>query len=132
MFNSSGKVVLIVDDSPSIRREVRAILEKEGFSVREAGTEFGMYSSLEEYGVIADIIIMDVVLNDTNGFELVNKTRTTRKYRDIPIVMLTQHSDRENVLKAKIIGVQGYIVKPVNPGLLVERVKQVLEESAES
>lgn len=127
MFNLIGKVVLVVDDSPSIRREVRAILEKEGFTVREAGTEFGMFSSIDEYGALADIILMDLSLNDTSGFELVNKIRVMDRFRKIPIIMLTQHSDRDNVMKAKIIGVQGYIVKPINSLLLIERIRQVLD-----
>ena len=130
MFNSSGKVVLVVDDSPSIRKEVKAILEKEGFTVREAGTEFGMFSNIDEYGVLADIIIMDLSLNDTNGFELVNKIRVLDRFRDIPIIMLTQHSDKENVLKAKIIGVQGYIVKPINPLILLHKINKVLADSS--
>ncbi len=128
MFSLYGKTVLIVDDSPSIRREVRVILQKEGLTVREAGTEFGMFNCIDEYGVLADIILMDLSLNEANGFELVNKIRTVTRFRDIPIVMLTQHSDRDNVTKAKLIGVKGYIVKPVNPNLLIERLRKILEE----
>lgn len=129
MFNGSGKVVLVVDDSPSIRREVKVILQKEGFIVREAGTEFGMFNTIDEYGEVVDMILMDLTLNETNGFELVKKIRTVDRLRDIPIIMLTQHSDRQNVLTAKNMGIQGYIVKPINSHLLIERVKKVLEEN---
>lgn len=125
-----GKVVLIVDDSSSIRRAVRAILEKEGFTVREAGSEFGLFGTLIEYGIMADIILMDLTINETNGFELVKKVRNTDRFRHIPIIMLTQHSDRTNVTIAKNLDVAGYIVKPVNAQLLVERIEQVLNEQA--
>jgi PleD family two-component response regulator len=125
-----GKVVLIVDDSSSIRKAVRAILEKEGFTVREAGSEFGLFGTLVEYGVTADIILMDLTINETNGFELVKKVRNTERFKHIPIIMLTQHSDRTNVTMAKNLDVQGYIVKPVNAQMLVERIEQVLNEPA--
>lgn len=125
-----GKVVLIVDDSSSIRKAVKAILEKEGFRVREAGSEFGLFGTLVEYGVAADIILMDLTINETNGFELVKKVRNTERFKHIPIIMLTQHSDRTNVTIAKNLDVQGYIVKPVNAQLLVERIEKVLDECA--
>ncbi|HEX2946062.1 MAG TPA: response regulator [Clostridia bacterium] len=129
MFNVYGKVVLIVDDSPSIRREVRAILQKEGITVREAGTEFGLFNTIDEYGEVVDMILMDLTLNETTGFDLVAKIRTVERLKSIPIIMLTQHSDRKNVLKAKDLGINGYMVKPINSQLLVERVRKTLEES---
>jgi DNA-binding response OmpR family regulator len=125
-----GKVALIVDDSPSIRRAVRAMLEKEGFAVREAGSEFGFFGSLLEYGVMADIILMDLSINEENGLELVKKVRNTEKFRHMPIIMLTQSSDRESVLRARDLDVQGYIVKPVNAQQLVERIEKALDGSA--
>ena len=129
MFNAYGKVVLVVDDSPSIRREVRVILQKEGITVREAGTEFGMFNTIDEYGEVVDMILMDLTLSDTTGFELVAKIRAVDRLKNIPIIMLTQHSDRKNVLTAKDMGIQGYIVKPINSQILVERVKKALEDS---
>ncbi|NLK86543.1 MAG: response regulator [Clostridiaceae bacterium] len=126
-----GKVVLVVDDSSSIRRAVRAILEKEGFTVREAGSEFGLFGCMVEYGIMADIILMDLTINETNGLELVKKVRNTEKFRHIPIIMLTQHSDRANVLKAKNLDVQDYIVKPINARLLVERMEKALNDSVD-
>ncbi len=47
------------------------------------------------------------------------------KYKNIPVVILTAHADRDNVYMAKMLGVQGYIVKPVNAELLKERIRNV-------
>lgn len=126
MSDLSGKVVLVVDDSASIRREVKVILQKEGLSVREAGTEFGAFNSMVEYGVPVDLILMDLSLNDVNGFDLVDKIRTVDRFKEIPIIMLTQHSDRVNVVKAKNMGIQGYMIKPINHHILIEKIGQVL------
>lgn len=119
------KVVLVVDDSTSIRREVKVILEKDGFVVREAGSEYGLFSTIEEYSVKADVILMDISINETNGFDLVTKLQNTEKYRNIPVVMLTENSSRENVVMAKMLGVDGYIVKPINAELLREKIHNI-------
>ena len=124
-MENSKKIVLVVDDSPSIRREVKVILEKDGYTVREAGSEFGMLSSIEEYGIKADMVLMDLTLNDENGFDLVNRLRTAEKYRSIPVIILTEHSDRDNVFMAKMVGVQGYIVKPIKADILRERIRSI-------
>lgn len=129
MRNPTRKTVVIVDDSASIRREVKAILEKESFIVREAGSGFGLFSIIDEYGVLADIILMDLTLNEEYGFDLVSKLRSLDRFKNIPVIMLTQHSDRDSVSMAKLLGVQGYIIKPINSHLLIERIKKVLEES---
>ncbi len=130
MENSINKTIVIVDDSPSIRKEVKAVLENNSFVVREAGSGFGLFSIIDEYGVLADMILMDLTLNEEDGFDLVTKLRSVERFRNIPVIMLTQHSDRESVATARLLGVQGYIVKPVNPRLLIERVIKVFEESA--
>ncbi len=130
MINKYSKTILIVDDSASIRREARVILEKDGYSVREAGTEFGLFNSVDQYGKLVDLIVMDLSLNDAYGLDMVAKLRNTERFRSIPVVMLTQHSDRESVEMARMVGVQGYLVKPINPALLLERVEKVLEEAA--
>jgi len=131
MENAAGKTIVIVDDSTSIRREVKAILEKELFIVREAGSGFGLFSIVDEYGALADLILMDLSLNEEDGFELVSKLRNLDRFKNIPVIMLTTHADKDNVLMAKMLGVQGYIIKPIDPRLLVERVNKVLEASRE-
>ena len=124
-MSNTKKVVVVVDDSPSIRREVKVILEKDGYIVREAGSEFGMLSVIEEYGVKADMVLMDLTLNEENGFDLVNRLRSAEKYRNIPVIILTEHSDRDSVVMAKMVGVHGYIVKPIKADLLRERINSV-------
>ncbi|MCX7773249.1 MAG: response regulator [Clostridia bacterium] len=124
-----GPVILIVDDSPSIRYEVKAILEKEGYIVRVAGNEIGMFNAIDEYGRLADLIIMDLTLQETHGFELISKLSSFEAYKRIPVAVLTEHADRNNVSTAKTMGVKGYIAKPINPDLLKERIKNILVAS---
>ena len=120
-----GKIILIVDDSVAIRKQARALLEREGCVVREAGSEVGMLNALEEYGQKAQLVLMDLNLNTANGFDLIGKMRTIETYRDIPVMILTEHADRENVAIARLAGVKGYLVKPIEPALLIGRLRQV-------
>lgn len=124
-----GSVVLVVDDSASIRKFVKVILEKNGYTVREAGSEVGLFSTIDEYGHLADLILMDINIKNEHGLNLVNKLKESATYRNIPIIMLTLHSDKKNVIGAKVSGVQGYLVKPINPQLLLKRVSTILEET---
>jgi len=125
LVNLRGKIILIVDDSVAIRKQVRVLLEREGCVVREAGSEVGMLNALEEYGQKAQLVLMDLNLNTANGFDLIGKMRTVEAYREIPVMILTEHADRENVTIARLAGVKGYLVKPIEPVLLLDRMRQV-------
>lgn len=120
------KTVLIVDDSPSIRRQVALILRKYGVDVREAGSEFGMLNVIEQYGKRADLIIMDLTLKTEHGFDLIETLKEYPKYKDIPILVLTEHADVDNVLFAKKLGVNDYMKKPINVNELIERIQVLL------
>ena len=127
--NSSirNRIILIVDDSVAIRKQVRAILEKEGCQVREAGSEIGMLNAMEEYGQKVQLVLMDLNLNQSNGFDLIGKLREIPQYREVPVVILTEFADREKVVIARMAGVKSYLVKPIDPGLLVERLRQIFD-----
>jgi len=118
------KIILIADDSSAIRKQVRAILEKEGCVVREAGSEIGMLNAMEEYGQCVQLVLMDLDLNAASGFDLIGRLRAIEQYSKIPVIILSQHSDREKVSTARLAGVKGYLVKPIDPLLLTERLRQ--------
>lgn len=120
------KVVLIVDDSPSIIKEVTLILQKSNIAVRQAGSEFGMMNVIEEYGKCVDLIIMDLTLKSEHGFDLIAGLKESEKYRSIPILVLTEHADADHVLEAKKLGVNGYIRKPIDVKELLLQVQMNL------
>ncbi|MDQ2084921.1 response regulator [Herbivorax sp. ANBcel31] len=127
-----GKVAVVVDDSASIRREVKAILEKQGMTVRIAGSEFGMFNSIEEYGKKADLIIMDLNLNNEHGFDLISKLKNTSRYNDINVLVLTQYADLDNVKQAKNLGVEAYLRKPIDAKELSTKIKSIFEKQVQS
>lgn len=121
-----GKKILIVEDSNTIRYEIRLILEKLGITVTEAANELGLFNAIEEYGKCVDLIIMDLTLKYENGFDLIEKLRQNPKYGQIPVLILTEHANKDNVLKAKELNVSGYLRKPIHKDELVDRVKSLL------
>lgn len=124
----SGKKVMIVEDSNTVRMEVKLLLGKMGIDVVEAANEFGMLNTMEQYGKCVDLIIMDLTLKNENGFDLIKRVKDSEKYCDIPVLVLTEHANRQNVLTAKELGVAGYLRKPIQKDELVGRVSTYLGE----
>ena len=121
-----GKKVLIVEDSPTIRQQVKMILEKVGITVVQAANELGMFNVIEEYGKCVDLIIMDVTLKYENGFDLIRKIKYSDKYKNIPVLVLSEHAGKEHILEAKELGVSGYLKKPLIKDELLNRLDTVL------
>jgi CheY-like chemotaxis protein len=124
----SGKKVMIVEDSQTVRLEVRLLLGKLGVNVVEAANEIGMMNTMDEYGKCVDLIIMDLTLKNENGFDLIKKVKSSDKYKEIPILVLTEHADKQNVLTAKELGVSGYLRKPIQKDELIDRVSTFVKQ----
>ena len=105
--------IMIVEDSPTVRYEVRLLLKQIGVTPIEVGGEIGCFMQIEQYGKPVDLILMDLTLKNEDGFEIIRKIKSMEKYGRIPIIVLTEHADAKNVMKAKELGVDGYIRKPI-------------------
>lgn len=116
--------VLVVDDTASIRLLIRTNLELEGFVVAEAidGRE-----CLERVDEIApDVITIDVVMPELNGFETVEALRARHTTRSVPIVMVTTQAQAADQRRGREVGADAYVVKPFDPDQLVETIRSVL------
>jgi CheY-like chemotaxis protein len=116
----SGKKILVIDDSPTIKLQIKILLESEGAIYAEAGSQYGMLTKIAEYGVIADLIIMDLVLNYEDGISLIETLKMYPKYENIPIILITEKVNRETILMAKKLGVKSCIKKPITKTALIE------------
>lgn len=124
-FMLKNKKILIVDDSISFRQIIKTMLNDTGAVICEAGSEFGMYNLIDEYGTLVDIIIMDLSLKYENGLNLIKKLREIHRYKDIPVIIITQHTSKHYVFEAKKLGVKHYIKKPINKTILIDRITEV-------
>ncbi|MCG8427663.1 MAG: response regulator [Chromatiales bacterium] len=125
--DSTGEkgTVLIVDDSPTEIHILRGVLEKAGYSVLTAEDgETGIQTAVEN---IPDLILMDVVMPGLNGFQATRQLSKKSETSHIPIIMVTtkdQETDRAWGLRQ---GAKEYVVKPVKPAELLEKVNSVLQ-----
>lgn len=119
-----SKKILIVDDSISIRKSVRFILEQKGFTVHEAG------DGLEGLDVLkaepCDLVITDINMPQMGGIEFTGKVRQLPACRFIPILVLTTESQGSIMEEGKKAGATGWIVKPFSNEKLIETVNKVL------
>lgn len=122
----TGKRIMIIEDSKTIKLQVKMIVESVGGALIEAGNEWAMFKKIEEYGKLVDLIIMDLVLRFENGFDLIEKLKKDEKYKNIPILILTEQADMESVLKAKELGINYYIRKPIKKSKLLEKISVAL------
>lgn len=114
--------VLIVDDDPHIRELVRVFLEREGLDVYEASDGLEALTRLES--VKADMVILDVMMPNMDGWEL---CRRLRESGDCPLLMLTAKGETSQKIKGFQLGADDYLVKPFEPLELVARVKALLK-----
>ena len=117
--------ILVVDDEPMVREVVVAYLEREGFQVDEAATGTAALEQLSES--TPDLIVLDVMLPELDGFSVLTKLR---KERDIPVILLTARTEEPDRVLGLELGADDYVVKPFSPRELVARVRSVLRRSA--
>lgn len=122
-----NRVVLVVDDEERMARFIRLNLEHDGFQVIEAFNGQKALNAIREK--IPDIILLDVMLPDMDGFEIL---KLIREINTIPVIMLTAKGEEDDRVRGLELGADDYVTKPFSPRELVSRVKAVLRRSESS
>lgn len=119
-------MILIVEDTESLRKLSRKILEKEGFSVDEA--ENGEIALQKVSGETKySLILLDIMMPKMDGMEFIKNLRT---FSEIPVVFITALSDERSQVLAYENGADGYLTKPFSKALLLSMVKRFEQKSA--
>jgi two-component system OmpR family response regulator len=121
---SEGKV-LVVDDESSITELVSMALRYEGFTVETAGDGAGAQRLLATFS--PDLVVLDVMLPDTDGFSLARGI--SRDAEPVPILFLTARDSTEDKIRGLTVGGDDYLTKPFAVGELVARVRAVLRRA---
>lgn len=119
-----SKKILVVDDSETVRQQVRLALAQAGFDVDEAVDGQDGVDKLSAGGDYA-AIICDVNMPRMNGLELVEKVKGDGRFANLPIVMLTTEGQPAMIQRAKAAGAKGWIVKPFKANMLVAAVTKL-------
>jgi twitching motility two-component system response regulator PilG len=114
--------ILIVDDSPTIRKLVAMTLVKCGYEVVAASD--GMEALARINDGAPDLILLDITMPRMDGYELCKTIKGNDTIDHIPIVMLTGKDGFMDKVRGRVVGSEGYLTKPFNPDDLVRMVKQ--------
>ena len=126
-INGRMPVALIVDDDAMMRLLIRQSLERAGFACHEA--PHGA-AALERFGVVQpDIVLLDVMMPEMDGYELCARLRAHPSGTLVPVLMLTGLDDLESINRAYDVGATDFISKPINWGVLGHRVRYILRSS---
>ncbi len=116
--------VLIIDDDTRLSAMVSDYLKNSGYETRTAPTGAEGISALQNKA--PDAVILDIMLPDTDGFEVCRKIRQTS---DVPVIMLTAKGEETDRIVGLELGADDYLPKPFNPRELLARIKAILRRS---
>jgi CheY-like chemotaxis protein len=117
--------VVVVEDDPQLASFTSTLLSLSGFAVRQAGNREEVVQQIRR-PPRPDLILLDVVLPDADGFDILMRVRQHPVLAQVPVIMLTGKATREAVLKGIAAGADGYITKPFEPHSLLRAVRIVL------
>jgi two-component system cell cycle response regulator len=124
LHHSAADTVLLVEDNAKVVKQLSLILGQKGYrivvatSVEEATTLLN--------GFVPDLILLDYLLPVRNGGELITALKNNERFADIPVIVITSLDDLQNKVETIDMGVDDYIVKPVDNAELIARIRATL------
>lgn len=123
-----GSPILIVDDNPTNQDILRRRLEKHGFDCMLADNGNQALAIIEEHKV--DLVLLDLLMPDMNGIEVLHAIRSIPSRRELPIIIVSGLNDARGIAKCLSHGATDYLAKPVEPLILDAKVVSALERFA--
>jgi two-component system OmpR family response regulator len=117
--------VLVIEDDPEIIKLLQIFLKFEGFETRIASNRAEIVAAFRA-PPLPDLVLLDIRLPDTNGFDVLARIRHYPAMKTLPVVMLTAEATREAVLKGLVGGADGFVTKPFQIDRLIKAVRTVL------
>jgi len=115
--------VLVADDEPKVVQTLQDRLEMDGYIVHTA------YDGIEALGkainLKPDVVLLDIMMPEMDGLEMLENLRANPGCEDIPVIMLTARKNAEDLKRARACGVEDYIVKPFELRSLLEKIEMI-------
>ena len=121
------KRVMVVDDSVTVRKVTSRFLEREGFEVITAKDGVDALRILQDD--IPDVMLLDIEMPRLDGFEVAKNMRTTRRWQDVPIIMITSRTGDKHREHALSLGVNKYMGKPYQEDLLLDAIHELIAQA---
>ena len=126
---TSAKRIFIVDDESDLTDLLRYQLKREGFKVEARNDPFAALSSARDFG--PDLIVLDVMMPDLDGYQLLRMFQSDNLLSEVPVVMLTARAGVEDRIKGLESGADDYLGKPFDAKELVLRIRAILKRVKE-
>ena len=118
--------IMIVDDSPTIRKSAEIFLK---------GTEYRVVSAEDGYSALAvlrkekpDVVFADIMMPRMDGYQLCATVKKNREFKDTPLVLLSSKNSPFDMARGRIAGAEEYITKPFNKQQLLEAIQRYIKE----
>ena len=125
--NNARRLIMIVDDSVTVRKVTSRLLERQGYDVVTAKDGVDAIEQLEN--VKPDLMLLDIEMPRMDGFEVTNLVRHHEVHQDLPIIMITSRTGEKHRERAFSLGVTHYMGKPFQEAELLSNVENLLEAS---
>jgi chemosensory pili system protein ChpA (sensor histidine kinase/response regulator) len=118
-------LVMVVDDSVTVRKVTSRFLERQGMEVILAKDGIDAINLLQDSDRIPDVMLLDIEMPRMDGFEVASRIRHTSRLRDLPIIMITSRTGDKHRDRASALGVNKYLGKPYQETLLLETIHEL-------
>jgi chemosensory pili system protein ChpA (sensor histidine kinase/response regulator) len=115
-----ASLVMVVDDSVTVRKVTSRLLERHGMSVLTAKDGVDAMALLEEHR--PDVLLLDIEMPRMDGFEVATRIRRDERLKDLPIIMITSRTGQKHRDRAMAIGVNDYLGKPYQESVLLQSI----------
>ena len=121
--------ILVVDDEPDFRHLISMFLQRSGMPVDVVTAENGPTGLVAALTDPPDLVVLDVMMPDLNGFDVCQRLRSDARTHDVPVLMLTSLDEPVDRTRGFLAGVDDYLAKPFDRGELLARVRRILQRT---
>ena len=125
-MDGTAKKVLVIDDTKLVRKIITYVLNSSGIETIEAENGLEGLQILEENFLNIRAITVDVEMPIMDGIEFIKNVKAKKKYENLPIIIVTSLSEKEDMQKGLELGIYDYIIKPVDRTLVFLKVRNAM------
>jgi two-component system, OmpR family, response regulator len=115
--------ILVIDDDLTVLTLVGSLLEDEGYSITLSSNGLEAIKLLNSVDV--DLVVLDMTMPGMDGLQVCRMIRANEKFKDLPILFLTARGDITDMMEARKVGADDYLVKPVETALLLKKIERL-------
>ncbi|MGC8879352.1 MAG: response regulator [Anaerolineae bacterium] len=116
--------ILVVDDEPAMVHYLTTVLTRDGYEVLQATNGYEALALVRQHS--PDLVLLDVMMPEMDGFQVLRELRASEGFRDLPVIILTALAGEQDIVRGFEGGVTDYIDKPITPAVLRARVRRWL------